>query len=92
MDWASRTDQKEHVSVPAPQPFQEPHYPTTYWASLWGFSAKTVREWFREEVGPGILRQRHTGRRTKRDYNTVMISATAAARIYAQRTGQKHLH
>jgi hypothetical protein len=25
-----------------------------HWASLWGKSPKAVREWFREEFGPGI--------------------------------------
>ena len=73
----------------APPAFEERHYPTAYWASLWGFSAKTVREWFRDEHGAGILRQENTGRRSKRDYTTVMISASAAARIYAKRTGRE---
>lgn len=39
----------------AVEPFLEPHYPVIYWARLWGFSAKTVREWFRDEYGSGIL-------------------------------------
>ncbi len=65
-----------------PNPFEEQHYPVTYWAKLWGFSAKTVRTWFSEEVGPGILRHRNTGRRKKRDYVTLMISLSAAARVY----------
>ena len=67
------------------QPFEELHYPVAYWARLWGFSAKTVREWFRDEFGPGILRQQNAGRRLKRDYTTMMISPTAARRVYAKR-------
>jgi hypothetical protein len=70
------------------RPFEEQHYPITYWAKRWGFSAKTVRDWFRDEYGPGILRQPNTGRRSKRDYTTIMVSASAAARVYAKRTGQ----
>jgi hypothetical protein len=75
------------------QAFEEPHYPTAHWGRLWGFSTKTVREWFRDEHGPGILRQPNIGRRLKRDYTTIMISPTAAARIYAKRTcGQERVH
>ena len=74
--------------VSAPQPCEERHYPAAYWARLWGFSAKTVREWFRDEYGPGILRQPNIGRRSKRDYTTIMISPSAAARVYAKRTAR----
>jgi hypothetical protein len=74
------------------QPFEEPHYPVAYWARLWGFSSKTVREWFRDEFGPGILRQQNCGRRSKRDYTTMMISPTAARRVYAQRTNTNLIH
>jgi hypothetical protein len=74
------------------QPFEERHYPVAYWARLWGFSAKTVREWFRDECGPGILRQPNIGRRSKRDYTTIMISASAAARVYARRTITERIH
>src|SRR5947209_16657397 len=75
--------------APLPQAFEERHYPVAYWAGLWGFSAKTVREWFLDEYGSGILRQSNTGRRSKRDYTTIMVSASAAARVYANRTGQR---
>ncbi len=71
---------------PATAPFEEQHYSVIHWAKLWGFSAKTIREWFTEEVGAGILRQANTGRRLKRDYSTLMISPTAAARVYDRRT------
>ena len=69
--------------------FEEQHYPVVYWARRWGFSSKTVREWFRDEYGPGILRQPNTGRRSKRDYTTMMISPIAAARVYSKRTGRE---
>jgi len=83
------------VNVPAqsnPLPrsaFEERHFPVRYWAELWGFGAKAVRDWFRDEYGPGILRLGNSGRRKKRDYVTLMISPSAAARIYAYRTGSK---
>ena len=72
-----------------PQACEERHYPIVYWAGLCGFSPKTVREWFRDEYGPGILRQPNTGRRSKRDYTTMMIAPIAAARVYSKRTGRE---
>jgi len=75
------------ISGVAPLAYEERHHPVAYWACLWGFSSKTVREWFRDEFGPGILRQANVGRRKKRDYTTVVISPSAAARVYAKRTG-----
>lgn len=76
----------------APHACEERHYPAAYWAGIWGFSAKTVREWFRDEYGAGILRQPNIGRRSKRDYTTIMISATAAARVYTKRTAKELIH
>jgi hypothetical protein len=75
-----------------PMPFEEQHFPVAYWARRWGFSEKTVREWFRDEYGPGILRQPNTGRRKKRDYTTIKVSPTAAARVYAKRTERELIH
>jgi hypothetical protein len=72
--------------------FEETHFPVSYWAERWGFSVKTVRDWFRDEYGPGILRQANTGRRKTRDYTTITVSATAAARVYAKRTGRESIH
>ncbi len=66
-------------------PFKEQHYSVTYRAERWGFSTKTIREWFIHETGAGILRQVNSGRRSKRDYITLIISHTAAARVYARR-------
>ena len=83
---------RHEFPAPMPQPFEEQHFPVGYWANRWGFSAKTVREWFRDEAGPGILQLQNTGRRSKRDYTTIMVSATAAARVYAKRTGRELIH
>jgi predicted site-specific integrase-resolvase len=75
-----------------PLAFEEQHFSVADWASRWGFSAKTLREWFRHEYGPGILRQPNTGRRSKRDYTTIMVSPTAAARVYSKRTAKELIH
>jgi hypothetical protein len=80
------------TAVPSPEPFREQHYPVMYWARLWGFSAKTIREWFRDEYGAGILRQENSGRRKKRDYTTMMIAPSAAQRMYAKRTKNDLIH
>lgn len=87
-NWNGKNSAEPTTEVPALRPFEEQHFPTGYWARRWGFSAKTVREWFREEYGLGILRQPHIGRRSKRDYTTITVSASAAARVYAKRTTQ----
>ena len=80
-------EQRQYTSeVSALQAFSEQHFPINYWARRWGFSVKTVREWFRDEYGPGIIRQPNIGRRLKRDYTTITVSAAAAARIYSKRT------
>lgn len=79
-------------SIQASPVFEEQHFPVRYWAQRWGFSAKTVREWFRDEYGPGILRQPNVGRRSRRDYTTLMVSPSAAERIYAKRTAQELIH
>ena len=93
MDFHSQGQSNRCAAQDAPlQPFEEPHYPVTYWAGLWGFSPKTVREWFRDEFGPGILRQQNSGRRLKRDYTTLMISPTAARRVYGKRTNSDLIH
>ena len=86
-------EQNRQATSGSPTPaFEERHYPITYWARLWGFSGKTIREWFRDEFGPGILRQQNSGRRKKRDYTTMMISPTAAGRVYAKRTKTELIH
>ena len=86
-------DREEYRPGVSPvQAFEDRHFPIGYWARLWGFSAKTVRDWFRDEYGPGIVRQPNKGRRSKRDYTTIMVSAGAAARVYAKRTARGLIH
>ncbi len=85
-------EQRQTARPGSTQAFEERHYPVAHWSRLWGFSAKTVRDWFHDEYGPGILRQPNTGRRSKRDYITIMVSASAAARIYAKRTARELVH
>lgn len=75
----------ERVAI---RPFEEKHYSVAHWAELWGFSPKTIREWFSLQYGPGILRQTNIGRRKLRDYNTLMISPSAAARVYEKHTAR----
>jgi hypothetical protein len=71
---------------------EEAYFPVRYWADRWGFSIKTVRDWFRDEHGPGILRLANTGRRLRRDYTTITVSATAAEPVYAKRTSRESIH
>jgi hypothetical protein len=88
-----KKEQYESIAqVPVLLPCEEQHFPVAYGAEKWGFSAKTVREWFQDEFGPGILRHTNSGRRKTRDYTTMTISARAAARVYAQRTEKPLTH
>jgi hypothetical protein len=81
-------DQKHGApAVAVTQAFEKRHYPVAYWARIWGFSAKTVCEWFRGEFGSGVLRQPNTRRRSKRDYTRIMISPSAAARVQGRPLG-----
>jgi hypothetical protein len=80
------------TTVSAPPAFEEQHFGIGYWARRWGFSAKTIREWFRNESGPGILRLAHAGRRKKRDYTTLTIAPSAAARVYSKHCRQELIH
>jgi hypothetical protein len=86
-------DERQQAFITAGQrPFEEQHYAVAHWARIWGFSQKTIREWFRDEYGPGILRQPNLHRRLKRDYTTLMISSSAAARVYTKRTAKELIH
>jgi len=87
MTQTKQSEVRHSESLSMAAPFQEQHFPIRYWANRWGFSPKTVREWFRDEYSPGILRLQNAGRRQRRNYMTIMISPSAAARVYATRTG-----
>jgi hypothetical protein len=91
-NWRSERRASCVSESPVSEPFEERHHPISYWSRRWGFSPKTVRDWFRDEYGSGILRQPNTGRRSKRDYTTIMVSASAAARVYAKRTNKELMH
>ena len=80
------------VTVPTTPVFEEQHFPIRYWTQRWGFSDKTIREWFRDEYGPGVFRQPNVGRRSKRDYTTIMVSPSAAGRVHAARTTKELIH
>jgi hypothetical protein len=90
-DRSGGDEYRDSRSVP-PKAFEEQHHPAAYWARLWGFSAKTIREWFRDEHGPGILRQENSGRRKKRDYTTLSIAPSAARRVYAKHSERELMH
>lgn len=92
IDRYSGYEQPEAQHSQVLQPSDEQHFPIRYWAERWGFSPKTVRGWFRYEYGAGVLRQTNVRRRSKRDYTTIMVSASAAARVYAKRTTKEFIH
>lgn len=63
-------------------PFER-HYTPQELAELWRLDESTVRRMFQDE--PGVLRIGQTGRRAKRDYVTLRIPASIAARFYRKR-------
>ena len=63
-------------------PFER-HYTPKELAELWRLDESTVRRMFQDE--PGVLRIGQTGRRSKRDYVTLRIPASTAARFYQAR-------
>jgi len=77
------------MNLPAPtrqpqaDPF-EPHYTPKELAELWRLDESTIRRIFQDE--PGVLKIGNTGRRHKRDYVTLRIPASTAARFYKERT------
>lgn len=58
---------------------EERHYTVKEIAEQWGLGTSTVRRLFIDE--PGVLRLGHLGRRTKRDYVSLRIPASVAARV-----------
>jgi hypothetical protein len=63
-------------------PFER-HYTPKELAELWRLDESTVRRMFQDE--PGVLKIGSTGRRHKRDYVTLRIPASTAARFYEAR-------
>jgi len=66
------------VAAPTLPTYEERRHPDAWWAGIWGFSAKTLRDWFRDEYFAGVLRQPNLVHRYTRDYTTIMISSSLA--------------
>ena len=66
-------------------PFER-HYTPKELAEVWRLDESTIRRMFQDE--PGVLKIGQTGRRSKRDYVTLRIPASTAARFYRARMGQ----
>jgi hypothetical protein len=62
----------------------ERHFTPKELADSWGLDQSTVRRMFRDEEG--VLRLPHLGRRGKRDYVTLRIPASVAARVHERRS------
>jgi AraC-like DNA-binding protein len=65
-------------------PFER-HYTPKELAELWRLDESTVRRMFQDETG--VLKIGSAGRRDKRDYVTLRIPASTAARFYRERMG-----
>src|SRR3974377_1233880 len=63
-------------------PFER-HFTPKELADLWRLDESTVRRLCQDE--PGVLKIGKVGRRGKRDYVTLRIPATTAARFYRER-------
>ena len=70
---------------PQADPFER-HFTPKELAELWRLDESTVRRLFQDE--PGVLRIGQVGRRGTRDYVTLRIPASTAARFYQERMGQ----
>jgi hypothetical protein len=75
------------ASIRQPQidPFER-HYTPKELADLWRLDESTIRRLFQDN--PGVLKIGQAGRRNKRDYVTLRIPASTAARFYRARMGQ----
>jgi hypothetical protein len=62
----------------------EPHFTPKELAELWALDQSTIRRLFRDE--PGVLRIPHLGRNGKRDYISLRIPASVAARVHERRS------
>jgi hypothetical protein len=60
----------------------EKHYEPSELAELWGVSAETVRNIFREE--PGVLKIGKTGAKYKRGYVSLRIPESVAERVHTR--------
>jgi hypothetical protein len=65
-------------------PFER-HFTPKELAELWRLDESTIRRIFQDV--PGVMKIGSIGRRNKRDYVTLRIPASAAARFYRERIG-----
>lgn len=63
-------------------PEYEMHYTCHELSEKWGLGESTIRKMFRDE--PGVLHLAHIRRRGKRDYVSIRIPGSVAARVYAR--------
>jgi len=75
---------KELVPLAGGSKETEPHYTVKQLAERWGLDQSTVRRMLRDE--PGVLRLPHLRRRGKRDYVSLRIPASVAARVHERRS------
>jgi hypothetical protein len=73
------------IRHPQVDPFER-HFTPKELADLWRLDESTIRRMFQDE--PGVLKIGQAGRRHKRDYVTLRIPASTAARFYRARMGQ----
>jgi hypothetical protein len=62
----------------------ERHYSPTYFARLWGFSIKVIRDLFRNE--PGVIKVNRPEELHKRGYCSMRIPESVAERVYKRIT------
>lgn len=61
---------------------KDKHYTPSELAQLWGVSAKTIRQIFRDEEG--VLKIGSNGTRTRRAYKTLRIPESVAERVHTR--------
>ena len=62
------------------RPFEEQHYPVAYWARALGIQSEDNSGAGSEtNTAPEYFGRAHIGRRSKRDYTTIMISASCSS-------------
>ena len=62
--------------------FTGQHFRPTQLAKLWGFSADTMRAWFKDEAG--VLVEDKPEQMHKRGYRSIRIPASVARRVYEE--------
>jgi hypothetical protein len=73
---------------PGGGPLDEKHVGIPELSRRWGFSEDVIRGWFLERPRPGVLRH-SVRKRGKREYVSLRISESAAAAMYAEKSGSE---